>query len=132
MVVYATVAGLAEFLVGVPVWPGAKRHLEQASEDVDELLTGAVYAVDANEMPTDPKAAEAIKRATCAQAHYIREGGDETGGRASITSVGVGSINYSRNQMISQAKQRRPAKYGDRALTILKSERLLPINARTY
>lgn len=132
MVVYATLADLAEFLVAIPVWPGAERHLKQASEDVDELLTGAVYAVDANEMPTDPKVAAAIKRATCAQAHFIKEGGDETGGRANVTSVGVGSINYSRNQMISQAKQRRPAKYSDRAMTILKTERLLPVNAHTY
>ncbi|WP_433464149.1 hypothetical protein [Spirillospora sp. CA-128828] len=52
---YATIDELREFLKTIPVWPGAERHLEQASEDIDELLIGAVYDVDANELPTDPK-----------------------------------------------------------------------------
>lgn len=132
MVVYATVDDLTEYLKTIPVWPGAERHLEQASEDIDELLIGAVYEVDADEMPTDPRVKAAIVRATCAQAHYIREGGDETGGRAQYTSVNVGAMGYSRNRLISESKARKPSKYSDRAMTILKTERLLPVNVRIH
>ena len=132
MVAYATTSDLAEFLKTIPVWPGAERHLEQASEDIDELLIGAVYDVDTSELPTDPRVKAAITRATCAQAHFIREGGDETGGKSQFTSVHVGGMGYSRNRLISDAKARKPSKYSDRAVTILKAERLLPIKARTY
>ncbi|MBO2461180.1 hypothetical protein [Actinomadura violacea] len=132
MVVYATISDLENYLVTIPVWPGADRHLQQASEDIDELLIGAVYDVDDDHLPTDPRIADAIKRATCAQAHYIRERGDETGGKAQFTNVSVGSISYSRNRLISESKARTSSKYADRALTILKTERLLPVSPRTY
>ncbi|WP_242890795.1 hypothetical protein [Actinomadura litoris] len=131
MIVYATIGDLEAYLVTIPVWPGAERHLQQASEDIDELLIGAVYDVDDNHLPTDSRVTDAIKRATCAQAHYIRESGDETGAKAQITSVNVGSIGYSRNRLISESKARTSSKYAGRALTILRTERLLPVNVRT-
>ncbi|WP_141575855.1 hypothetical protein [Actinomadura sp. WMMA1423] len=132
MVAYATTGDLAEFLNTIPVWPGAERHLEQASEDIDELLIGAVYDVDANELPTDPKVKAAIIRATCAQAHYIRECGDETGGKSQFTSVHVGSMGYSRNRLISESGTRKSSKYSDRAIAILRVERLLLVSSRIY
>ncbi|MFI0406588.1 hypothetical protein [Actinomadura sp. 3N508] len=131
MVVYATIVDLEDFLVTIPAWPGAARHLQQASEDIDELLIGAVYDVDEAGLATDPVQAAAIKRATCAQAHYIRESGDETGGKSQFTSVNVGGVSYSRKQA-APSPSRKPSKYADRAVTILRAERLLPINARTY
>ncbi|WP_433234859.1 hypothetical protein [Actinomadura nitritigenes] len=96
MVVYATAEDLADFLVIVPVWPGAERHLQQASEDIDDLLIGAVYDVDADQMPTDPKVRDAVKRATYTQAPFIQTSGDETGPKVGFASVNVGGTGYSR------------------------------------
>jgi hypothetical protein len=132
MVVYATADDLADFLDPAPVPPTAPRHLPQASEDIDELLIGAVYDVDANDLPTDPRIADALKRATCAQALFIAVGGDETGAKAQFGTVNVGSIAYSRNQRMDGANARVPLRYGPRAVSILRMAQLLPISARSH
>lgn len=72
----------------------------RASGVVDEVLIGAVYVVDSDEKPTDPKVAGALKDATCAQAQWFDETGDTTGSSAGgelghITSASIGSASYS-------------------------------------
>ncbi|MBO2459811.1 hypothetical protein [Actinomadura violacea] len=131
MVVYATTEDLADFLVTIPVWPGAERHLRQASEDIDDLLIGAVYDVDTNQMPTDPRIREAVKRATCAQAHFIQTGGDETGAKSGFSSVSVGGVSYSRSSQVTIGSGRASQEFSPRTLRILHVEGLLPVRPRT-
>jgi hypothetical protein len=131
MVVYATTDDLADFLVSVPVWPGAERHLQQASEDIDDLLIGAVYEVDADQMPTDPTIRDAVKRATCAQAQFIQTGGDETGAKSGFASVNVGGVGYSRHPQPTTGSGRAAQEFAPRAVRILRVEGMLPISAHT-
>lgn len=99
-VVYATTADLARYLGGAPPL-GARRLLHRASELVDEALLCAVYDTDAAELPTDPKVAQALARATCAQVRWWGETGDETGALAQFQSVSMSGVSLSRG---SQAR----------------------------
>ncbi|MEE2041278.1 hypothetical protein Q8791_29040 [Nocardiopsis sp. CT-R113] len=94
---YATVEDLGAFLGPAAVVPeDAEQLLDQASEVVDELLLSARYAVDAAGMPTDPDVAEALARATCAQAVYIDDSGDRTGAGSQWSSASLGGASYVR------------------------------------
>lgn len=98
--VYATRADLVDYApedVAVPEEPEATRLLTHASERVDDALLTAVYTVDTNEMPTEPKVIEALKLATCAEAlDMIRHGSDSgDDGMAQWDSVAIGSIRLS-------------------------------------
>lgn len=78
-----------------PVPPGEDLAalLARASEDVDDALLTAVYEVDAEEMPTDPKVAAALADATCAQVEYVAmQGGDDTGAAGQWDSVSIGPV----------------------------------------
>ncbi|MGK3093777.1 hypothetical protein ACG93S_28785 [Streptomyces sp. WAC01490] len=78
-----------------PVPPGENLAalLARASEDVDDALLTAVYDVDADGMPTDPKVAAVLAAATCAQVEYVTtQGGDDTGAAGQWGSVSIGPV----------------------------------------
>lgn len=71
--------------------------LAQASLVVDELVMGAVYVVDDDDMPTDTGVLEALSDATCAQAQWMDATGDTTGvgDVMEVESASIGSVSYS-------------------------------------
>lgn len=98
--VYATRTDLVAYApadVSVPDEPEATRLLTRASTHVDRygLLT-AVYDVDTGGLPTDTAIARAVRNATCAQAVYWLQTGDETGAASQWGSLGIGSVSLSR------------------------------------
>lgn len=97
--VYATRGQLAAYApasVVVPEEPEATRLLTRASEQISRILFGALYKVDPTGMPTDPGIADAVMRATCAQAVWWLATGDEIGDASQYQSVGIGSITLAR------------------------------------
>ncbi|MCX4987126.1 hypothetical protein [Streptomyces sp. NBC_00572] len=93
--VYATPEQLTEW-TGKPAPADAERLLTRASEDVDDGLLTAVYAVDAAGKPTDPAVAQALADATCAQVAYRKETGDTgTGAAGRWSSVSIGPVSMS-------------------------------------
>jgi hypothetical protein len=79
--------------------------LARASLIVDEVLVGAVYQVDSDEKPTDPKIAAAITAATCAQAQWMDATGDTTGTGdvIAVESASIGSVSFSGQHTIAVA-----------------------------
>ena len=99
--VYAVEADLAdsEYLpkgTTAPTGAEATRLLTRASRRVDRLLLAAIYDTDDTGAPTDPDVAAAVRDATCAQAAWWLETGDESGAAARYQSVGIGSVNLTR------------------------------------
>lgn len=91
---YATTAQLAEHMHAAPPLD-ARVLLLRATGRVDELLRTAVYAVtdDGLDMPTDPVVAAALAEATCAQAVWFADLGDDgTGTAQHYGDVKIGSV----------------------------------------
>ncbi|MFC8584222.1 hypothetical protein ACFUGD_06655 [Streptomyces sp. NPDC057217] len=90
--VYATPEQLTEW-TGEPAPADAERLLTRASEDIDDALLTAVYAVDSDGMPTKPAVVQALADATCAQVEYRQETGDSgTGAAGQWDSVSLGPV----------------------------------------
>ncbi|MFC7582435.1 hypothetical protein ACFQYP_00495 [Nonomuraea antimicrobica] len=121
MVVYATAADYAAY-TDKPAPDGIGAALARASERIDELLLGAVYDVDDNDMPTDPKEREAIMRATCAQAAWMIASGDPYGVAAAFKDIAIGSVRLSRAGGGASA----PPRHAPDAGRILHTAGLLP------
>jgi hypothetical protein len=66
--------------------------LQRASEDIDNALIGAVYAVNGNGMPTDAMVIHAVSRATCAQCQYLLADNDPTLVKKQYTTTNVGGV----------------------------------------
>jgi hypothetical protein len=100
--VYAVRTDLVAYLEGsplqvrIPEEPSSTRLLTRASEKVDDMLLGALYAVDDDSMPTHPTVIDAFTLATCAQAAWWLETGDETGAGELWDSVSMLSVALSR------------------------------------
>lgn len=97
--------------LGHALWPDdlpldASRLLREAQDDIDSLLVGAYYEVDANGLPTDVDQLQALTRATCEQVRYLIELGDTTGVQAQATSVTVGSVSVSHSKEIRAVSKR--------------------------
>ncbi|MEV0236876.1 hypothetical protein [Nonomuraea sp. NPDC050786] len=120
--VYASAADYAAY-TGQDAPSGIEAVLARASERIDELLVGAVYDVDpATELPTKPKEAEAIARATCAQAAWALAVGDPYGVAAAFKSVSIGSVKLDR----AGGGEAGPARHAPDAASILRTAGLLP------
>lgn len=89
---YADETDLTEYLAPDDPPSNAERLLARASEAVDRMLIGAVYDVDDDGLPTDADVADALKRATLAQAHYASVVGDETGALSRFSSYSIGGV----------------------------------------
>lgn len=99
------------------------RALVAASLDVDTLLTTAVYATDANGLPTDTDVADAIRDATIAQAQYAAGLGDNANvGAGRITQAQIGSVSFQRR---GSGGQDTPGRYSPQAVQILRQAGLL-------
>ncbi|SEU46606.1 hypothetical protein [Nonomuraea wenchangensis] len=120
--VYANADDYAAY-TGKPAPDGIDAVLARASERIDELLVTAVYAVDpATELPTDEKVADAIRRATCAQAAWSVAVGDPYGVAAAFKSVSIGSVKLDR----AGGGEAGPARHAPDAASILRVAGLLP------
>lgn len=95
---YATAADLSasDFLSsGLTVPADAARLLSRASREIDKALVACVYDVDdATGHPTDADLITALRDATCAQACWWIETGDEAGVASNLDSLGAGSGPY--------------------------------------
>lgn len=94
---YATTSDLGEWLDPEPVPSNAARLLEQASDDLDEVLIGAVYDVD------DPDVLAVLKAACVRQVHWLMERDDETGANSDVQSMTVGQRSFTRRAVGSAA-----------------------------
>jgi hypothetical protein len=98
------------------------RRLERASERIDELLFASIYPTDDADMPTRPEDAEAMKRATCAQAAWTIAVSDEFGVAAAFGRVAIGSVRLERGG----SGDTPPPRYAPDASSILQRAGLLP------
>lgn len=97
--------------------------LQRASEDIDVALVAAVYATDADGMPTDPGLVDTLVRACSAQAQYLIAHNDDAGVKREYASTNVGGVSVSR-----AASMQAPAlpPLAPRALSILRVSGVLP------
>jgi hypothetical protein len=70
--------------------------LQRASEDIDNALIGAVYATNANGMPTDPMLIDVLARATCAQVQWLLAENDDAGIKRQYSSTSMGGVSQAR------------------------------------
>jgi hypothetical protein len=122
-VAYATTADLEAWLDPEPLPPNAERLLEEASDDLDEVLIGAVYDTDEDGQPTDPDVAEMLRKATVRQVHWMMRRDDETGADSDVQSMTVGQRSFTRRTVGSAAGT--TPKVGPRAAQILRTSGLL-------
>jgi hypothetical protein len=124
--VYATPQELAEWL-GLSEPPaGASQALRDASLAVDTLLVGAVYAVDDEEQPTDPKVIAALRDATCAQAAFKPKGSNtpaSEGGKVASVKVDKVSKTYAVSPTTGAVVE---DVYSSQAVDILRIAGLIP------
>lgn len=125
---YATVQDFEDYLAPDALPSASGRLLERASTIVDEMVIGAVYSVDDEDMPTEPKVLAAFKSATLAQAHYMTVAGDETNALQGFISVTQGSVSYSRATSSSGTNSSATgSRYSSDAYGILRVAGLLPV-----
>jgi hypothetical protein len=94
---YATVDQFSDYLDGDALPAHPERLLERATDAVNELLVGAVWATSSTTgLPTDSTVADKLREAVCIQAHYMAEQDDELGTRPLYDSVSTGGVSYSR------------------------------------
>lgn len=99
--VYATRADLVayapdEIKPEVPADPEATRLLTSASMTIYKATMTAIYPVDSTGMPSAEPFITGLKRATCAQAVWWLETGDELGQVGQYVSVGIGGVSLAR------------------------------------
>lgn len=126
---YATSADLTAWLesqpVPVPVPANPAGLLEQASDDLDEVLIGASYDTDDVGQPTDPDVAKVLTKACVRQAHWLLERDDITGANSDIQSMSVGGRSFTRRTVGAGAGA--VPKIGSRAAGVLRTSGLLTI-----
>ncbi|WKU45973.1 hypothetical protein Q3V23_18975 [Streptomyces sp. VNUA116] len=92
---YASPEQLGTWL-GQPAPPDAERLLARASEDLDSALLTAVYRVDEDGDPLDPRIVQALADAACAQVEWqLATGDDGTGASGTWDSVSIGPVSLS-------------------------------------
>lgn len=122
--VYATVAQYQE-QIGDTVSPDqlVSATLRAASEIIDGALMSAVYATDANQMPTNPGVISILMRATCAQAQFMIANNDPANVKSQYAYTSQGGMQVSR--AASAQGQTRPP-LAPRAALILQTSGALP------
>lgn len=108
--VYATLADLTSYApagVTVPADPEGTRLLTSASQLVERATMTSVYDTDSTTgYPTNADVIEAFQRATCAQAVWWLETGDELGIAGQYDTVSIGSVSLSRGTRTPPPGQR--------------------------
>lgn len=124
---YATEDEFAAFLAPDSPPAQARRLLDTASDQIDELIKFAVYEVDAEGHPVSAQIADALTKATVYQAHYLMTTGDETGANANVSSLPQGGLSIGR----TFGSAGRSPRYSENAIGVLRTQGLLPIRPRT-
>lgn len=99
--VYAVRADLvgyvpAAFAADVPTDPEATRLLTSASMTIYRATMTAIYQTDSTGLPSAEPFITGFRRATCAQALWWLETGDELGWVGMYTGVSIGSVSLQR------------------------------------
>lgn len=127
--IYSTHADLVAYLpdgASAPAEPEATRLLTRASEQVDLLTVTSIYEVDEQDMPTADAVVTAFRDATCAQAAWWLETGDETGAATGQwQSVTAGRISLQRSAKGASA-QAQASTVAPQAVMHLRLAGLLP------
>ncbi|MFE6627353.1 hypothetical protein ACFVNB_08915 [Streptomyces rochei] len=126
---YATEPEFAVFLAPDSPPAHARRLLDTASDQIDELIRFAVYEVDAEGEPVSTAVADALRKATIYQAQYLKETGDETGANANVSSLSQGGLSIARS--FGANGSGKTPRYSENAIGALRREGLLPIRPRT-
>lgn len=66
--------------------------LARASRVIDDVTAGVPYPLDGDRTPARSDHREALRNATCAQAHYMDETGDASGAATLLGGAGIGSV----------------------------------------
>lgn len=122
---YATEAEFEEYLNPDPVPSGAARLLRDASLEVDEMLLTAVYRVDHDGMPVEPQVIEALRDATCAQAEFRADYGDELEALNQGESIKLGPISFGGSFSSGPNPQPLP-RFAPKAIRYLRLAGLIP------
>ncbi|CAM5331936.1 hypothetical protein [Streptomyces aurantiogriseus] len=126
---YATEAEFAAFLDPDSPPAHARRLLDTASDQIDELIRFAVYEVDADGDPLSVQVADALTKATIHQAQYLMTTGDETGANANVSSMSQGGLSIARS--FGSGGSGRTPRYSENAIGALRAQGLLPVRPRT-
>lgn len=127
---YATEEEFAAFLDPEPLPANARRLLDTASDQIDELLVGAVYDTDEVGDPVGLNLSKVFAKAVIYQAQYLKETGDETGANANVSSMSQGGLSIARALRGSSGSGRTP-RYSENAIGVLRTGGLLSIHPRT-
>lgn len=121
--VYATAAQYQEWS-GDTITPATMVSvaLRRASEILDYYLKGAVYATDADSMPTDAGVIDVFMRATCAQCQFMLANNDPAFVKSQYSNTNVGGVSISR----TAAAQGRVPPLAPMAAVILGTAGVLP------
>ncbi|WP_449281250.1 hypothetical protein [Leucobacter sp.] len=122
---YATEAEYADWLGEETPPAGAARLLRDASLEVDEMLITAVYRVDHDGNPIEPKVIAALRDATCAQAEHRDEHGDEVTVMEGGEAASLGPLSFGGTGARSSGAAGVP-QYAPKAYRVLRLAGLIP------
>lgn len=97
--------------------------LARASRLVDDMTSGVPYPLDGEGAPARAAHREALRNATCAQAHYMDETGDASGAATLLGGAGIGSVTLPHTVRAGQSLQ--DSRYAPEAVQELRREGLL-------
>lgn len=97
--------------------------LRRAAETIDYYTIGAVYATDADSMPTDAGVIDVFMRATCAQAQFDLANNDAALVKSQYSSVSMGGVTQTRT---ASAQGQAFPPLAPRAAVILRTAGVLP------
>ena len=97
--------------------------LRRASEVLDMYLIGAVYATDADSMPTDAGVIDVFMRACCAQTQFMLAANDPAWIKPQYSSVSMGGVTQTR---ASSAQNQGVIPLAPMAAVILRTAGVLP------
>lgn len=124
--VYATSADLTAYCApDTPPTGVGVRQLREASAQVDEMLLTAVYDRDADDKPTAPNVADALRNATCAQALHVDEYGDEVAIRDGAGPMSLGPLSLGGRQSTGSSSQVAVPVWAPKAVAFLRAEGLI-------
>ena len=121
---YATETEFTSWLNPEPLPDGAARLLRDASLEVEEMLLTAHYNVDHDGNPTAPAVIAALRDATCAQAEYRAEHGDEAAIMQGDEAISLGVLKLG-GRNASSSSSTLP-QHSPNALRILRLAGLIP------
>ena len=94
---YATVTDYQSYTGDVvTLVPQLNRWLRTASRQIDRAVIAAVYPVDPQGYPVDANLIASFKDATCEQVTFLRDTDDDSGVKARLSSVRMGSMSFNR------------------------------------